>query len=34
VYLELFHQTRSTRHIQRMIERSTEKILELRLKMS
>jgi len=34
IYFKLFNQTRSTRHIQRMIERSTEKILELRLKMS
>ena len=34
VYWNLFHQTRSTRHIQRMIERCTNKILELRLKMS
>lgn len=34
VYFKLFNQTRSARHIQRMIERSTEKILELRLKMS
>lgn len=34
VYLKLFNQTRSTRHIQRMIERSTNKIIELRLKMS
>ena len=34
VYLKLFNQTRSTRHIQRMIERCTDKILELRLKMS
>lgn len=34
VYFKLFSQTRSARHIQRMIERSTEKILELRLKMS
>lgn len=34
VYLELFHQTRSDRHIRRMIERCTDKILELRLKMS
>lgn len=34
VYYELFNQTRSTRHIQRMIERCTNKILELRLKMS
>ena len=34
VYLKLFNQTRSTRHIQRMIERCTDRILELRLKMS
>lgn len=34
VYFKLFNQTRSTRHIQRMIERCTDKILELRLKMS
>ncbi len=34
VYFRLFNQTRSARHIQRMIERSTEKIIELRLKMS
>lgn len=34
VYLELFHQTRSTRHIQRLVERCTEQILKLRLKMS
>lgn len=29
VYWELFKQTRSSRHIQRMIERSTEKIINL-----
>lgn len=29
VYFKLFNQTRSERHIRRMIERSTEKILEL-----
>ncbi len=34
IYFRLFNQTRSARHIQRMIERSTEKIIELRLKMS
>lgn len=34
VYFRLFNQTRSARHIQRMIERATEKIIELRLKMS
>ena len=34
VYFRLFNQTRSARHIQRMIEHSTDKILELRLKMS
>lgn len=34
VYLELFHQTRSTRHIQRLVERCTDQILKLRLKMS
>ena len=32
VYLNLFGQTRSDRHIRRMIERSTDKILKLRLK--
>lgn len=34
VYFKLFSQTRSTRHIQRLIERCTNQILELRLKMS
>lgn len=34
VYLNLFRQTRSARHIQRMVESCTDKILELRLKMS
>lgn len=29
VYFKLFNQTRSARHIQRMIERSTDKIIEL-----
>lgn len=34
IYFKLFNQTRSERHIRRLIERCTEKILELRLKMS
>ncbi len=34
VYFRLFNQTRSERHIRRMIERCTDKILSLRLKMS
>lgn len=34
VYFKLFNQTRSERHIRRMIEKCTDKILELRLKMS
>lgn len=34
VYLKLFNQTRSDRHIRRMIERCTDKILNLRMKMS
>lgn len=34
VYYRLFGQTRTTRHIQRLVERATERILELRLKMS
>ena len=34
VYYRLFNQTRTARHIQRLVERTTDKILGLRLKMS
>ena len=34
VYIELFHQTRSTRHIQRLVEKCIDQILKLWLKMS